>query len=89
MSKESSASTKPVKTYRFRGISASIFENKTDKGELFHKVSIVRTYKDGKNFQTTPTFSRDELPIVALVAQQSFDFILCEERDQRETEQGR
>ena len=83
MSKDSQNSTKPLKTFRFRGVSASVFENETDKGELFHKVSIVRTYKDGKRFHTTPTFSRDELPIVTLVAQQAYDFILTEERDAR------
>ena len=83
MSKDSQNSTKPLKTFRFRGVSASVFENQTDKGELFHKVSIVRTYKDGKRFHTTPTFSRDELPIVTLVAQQAYDFILTEERDAR------
>ena len=83
MSRDSQNSTKPLKTFRFRGVSASVFENQTDKGELFHKVSIVRTYKDGKRFHTTPTFSRDELPIVTLVAQQAYDFILTEERDVR------
>lgn len=91
MSRDSQNSTKPLKTFRFRGVSASVFENQTDKGELFHKVSIVRTYKDGKRFHTTPTFSRDELPIVTLVAQQAYDFILTEERDVRragDTEQA-
>ena len=87
MDKDSSTSTKPVKTFRFRGISASVFENKTDNGEVFHKVSIVRTYKDGRNFKTTPTFSRDELPIVHLVARQAFMFILTEERDLRDADQ--
>lgn len=87
MDKDTQTSTKPLKTIRFRGISASVFENKSDKGDVFHKVSIVRTYKDGRNFKTTPTFSRDELPIVSLVAQQAFDFILTEELDQRDTGQ--
>lgn len=86
MSKDSSTSTKPVKTFRFRGISASVFSNENDKGDVFHKVSIVRTYKDGRDFKTTPTFSRDELPIVSLVSQQAFDFILNEERDQRDAD---
>ncbi|MEZ6128962.1 MAG: hypothetical protein R3C59_09785 [Planctomycetaceae bacterium] len=83
MANDSQTSTKPLKTIRFRGISASVFENHSDKGETFHKVQIVRTFKDGKDFRTTPTFSRDELPIVILVAQEAFDYILCAERDNR------
>lgn len=84
----SSTSTKPLKTFRHRGISASVFENESEKGDLFYKVQIVRTYKDGKKFHSTPTFSRDELPLVILVTQQAFDFVLCEERDNK-TERAR
>lgn len=87
MEKDSQTSTKPIKTFRFRGICASVFENTTDKGDSFMKTSIVRTYKDGRDFKTTPTFSRDELPIVTLVSQQAYDFILNEEREQRDAEQ--
>lgn len=86
MANDSKPSTKPVKTYRFRGISASVFENQTEKGDPFYKVQIVRTYKDGKDFKSTPTFSRDELPVVMLVSQQAYDFVLCSERDNRREE---
>ncbi len=83
MSKDSSTSTKPVKTFRFRGISASVFSNENEKGDVFYKVSIVRTYKDGRDFKTTPTYSVNELPIVSLVTNQAFEFILNEENEQR------
>ncbi|MFK7821080.1 MAG: hypothetical protein AB8G99_20355 [Planctomycetaceae bacterium] len=84
MQNETQPSTKPAATFRYRGISASVFENHSEKGDPYYKVAIVRTYKDGKNgFKSTPTFSRDELPLVIKVAQQAFDFILVTERDNR------
>lgn len=83
MENETQTSTKPSATFRYRGISASVFENHSEKGDPYYKVSIVRTYKDGKDFKSTPTFSRDELPIVMLVAQQAYEFVLTTERDNR------
>ena len=84
MQEKSHSSTKPVETFRFRGVSASVFENQTDDGKPFHKVSLVRTYRDGKDFRTTNTFSRDELPLVMLVAKSAYEFVLSAERDNRE-----
>ena len=84
MENESSTSSKPVKTFRYRGISAAIFENHTENGDLFHKVQIVRNYKTENGFESTPNYSRADLPVVIYVCQQAFDFILCAERDARE-----
>ena len=70
---------KPVKAFRLRGISASVFANqaKTDSGvRTFHKVSIQRTYKDGDEFKTTTSFGRDDLPVVCLLMQQAWEYIL-------------
>jgi hypothetical protein len=73
------APTKPVKSFRLRGVSASVFENhaKSDGRDVtFHKVSLQRTYKDGNEFKTTTSFSRDDLPIARHVLQQAWEFIL-------------
>ena len=73
------ASTKPVKTYRFRGISASVFENHAKangRDVTFHKVSLQRTYKDGDDWKTTTSFGRDDLPIARLLLEQAWQFIL-------------
>ncbi|MEZ6133110.1 MAG: hypothetical protein R3C59_30950 [Planctomycetaceae bacterium] len=56
---------KPVKKFQLRGISASLFENKSENGSPFYKVSMTRTYRDGDEFKTTSAFGRDDLPIVA------------------------
>ena len=65
--------TKPVKSFRLRGISASVFENtaKTkDREVTFHKVSLQRTYRDGDEWKNTTSFGRDDLPIARLLLEQ-------------------
>lgn len=72
-------SVKPIQTFRLRGITASVFANKaeTKNGDItFHKVSIQRTYKDGDEFKTTASFGRDDLPIVRLLTDRAWHFIL-------------
>jgi hypothetical protein len=73
------SSTKPLKVFRLRGISASVFENhskNTERATTFHKVSLQRTYKDGDEFKTTTSFGRDELPVCMHLMQQAWAFIL-------------
>jgi hypothetical protein len=72
-------SAKPVKVFRLRGISASVFENHSKNAEkpvTYHKVSLQRTYMDGDNFKTTTSFGRDDLPVCVHVMQQAWAFIL-------------
>ena len=64
------ASMKPIKVFRSRGISASVFANhaKSDGRDIvFHKVSLQRTFKDGDEWKTTTSFGRDDLPIARLL----------------------
>lgn len=79
------ASTKPVKVFRLRGISASVFENESENGSFF-KVSVVRTYKDGKEFKSTPTFSRDDIPVMLHVATMAWHYVLQQEQEKRSSE---
>ena len=72
-------SVKPVHVIRLRGITASVFANtaETKNGDVtFHKVSVQRTYKDGNEFKTTTSFGRDDLPIVRLLTDRAWQFIL-------------
>lgn len=74
-----STGTKPLKTFRHRGLSASVFENHAKDPEsdvTFHKVSLQRTYKDGDEFKTTTSFGRDDLPVAVLLLQRAWEFIL-------------
>ena len=72
-------STKPVKVFRSRGVSASIFANhaKSDGRDItFHKVSLQRTWKDGDEWKSTSSFGRDDLPVVRLLLDRAWEFIL-------------
>jgi hypothetical protein len=72
-------STKPVKVFRLRGVSASVFANdaKTERGTVtFHKVSLQRAYKNGDEWKQTTSFGRDDLPVAKLLLEQAWQFIL-------------
>jgi hypothetical protein len=76
---ETPSSTKPVKTFRLRGISASIFPNHAQsdgRDIIFHKVSVQRSYKDGDEWKHTTSFGRDDLPVLQIVLQRAWEFIL-------------
>jgi hypothetical protein len=73
---------KPVKVFRVRGVSATVFRNHAkvrDREVVFHKVSLQRTYKDGDEFKSTSSLSRDDLPIAQLVLGQAWEWVLDEE----------
>ena len=76
---ETVSAQKPIKSIRLRGVSASIFANKAKvegREMTFHKVSVQRSYKDGDEWKTTTSFSRDDLPVVNIVLQRAWEFIL-------------
>ena len=76
---------RPVKVFRARGISASVFENESKSGDTFHKVTLQRTYYDGKEFKTTDSFSRDDLPVAGKLLGDAWEFILeAEEAKKKE-----
>ena len=81
MTKESNDNNQPVKKFRLRGISASVFENQTEKGQTYFKVTVQRSYKDGKTFKSTNTFSRDDLPLLTEVATAAWRDILKRESE--------
>ena len=85
----SKTTTKPVKVFRLRGISASIFANRATSAERtvpYFKVSLQRTYKDADGFKTTSSFSRDDIPVAGLLLSEAWGFILeSEEKNRRDT----
>ena len=71
--------SKPVKVFRLRGVSASVFENHSksdDRDVTFHKVSVQRAFRDGDEWKNTTSFGRDDLPIANLLLKQAWQFIL-------------
>lgn len=74
-------SKQPVQKFQLRGISASVFENQSENGVPFYKVSITRTYKADGEFKTATTFSRDDLPLVEVLTRQAWLSILKREAE--------
>ena len=60
-------SKKPVHEIRLGRIRAAIWENETQNGAR-HNVTLTRLYKDGDKWKDSGSFGRDDLPLVAKVA---------------------
>ena len=58
---------RPVHEIRLGKVKAAIWKNETDAG-IRYSVSIVRIFKTDEGWDSSPTFGRDELPLVAKVA---------------------
>jgi len=74
-----SGQNKPVKVFRFRGISASVFENTTyadNQPVRFFKVNLQRTFKRDGKFEHNSSFGRDDIPLARHVLSQAWQFIL-------------
>ncbi len=70
---------KPVKVFRNRGLSASVFPHRAmvkDRSVTFHNVTLQRTYKVGEEFKTTSSLDRDDVPVAILLLQRAWEFIL-------------
>jgi hypothetical protein len=65
----------PVKTLRLGRIKAAVWENEADR-KKFYNVTFARTYvDDAKQYHDTDSFGRDDLPLVAKLADQAHTFI--------------
>lgn len=73
------AGDQSVKTFRLRGISASVFQNETYQAGQpvrFYKVSLQRAFRHRGEFRHNSSFVRDEIPVAVHVLQQAWAFIL-------------
>lgn len=65
---------KPVHTVKLGRIRASIWKNTGQRG-TWYNVTIGRLFKRGEKFEESPSFSRDDLPLVEVAASQAFEWI--------------
>jgi hypothetical protein len=64
----------PVKTFRLGRIKAAVWENEGE--QKFYSVTLARTYVDeANNYHDSDSFGRDDLPLVAKLADQAHTFI--------------
>ena len=66
--------TRPVHEVRFGRIKAAIWENPSETGTRYN-VTITRIYKDDDGWKDTSSFGRDDLPLVAKVADLAHSWI--------------
>ena len=63
-------SNRPVHEIRIGRVRAAIWENDTSNG-MRHNVTFSRLYHDGESWRDSVSFGRDDLPLVAKVADQA------------------
>lgn len=62
-------SDRPVAEVRLGRIKAVIWANAGEDGERWHTVQLLRLYRDGEQWRPTHSFRRDDLLVVAKVAE--------------------
>ena len=71
---------KPIHELRWGRIRAAIWENDTQNGTR-HNVTLSRLYKDGDQWKDSTSFGRDDLLVVAKVAEAACDWIYQQGQD--------
>ena len=69
-----STKTKPAFEIRYGLIKATVWRKQTSFG-MRHNVKFVRLFKDGDQWRESLNFGRDDLPLVAKVADKCHDWI--------------
>ncbi len=72
---------KPVHEIRLGRIKAAIWENETQNGTMFN-VTISRLWKDGTQWNDSTSFGRDDLPLVAKIADMAHTWIFTQGQGQ-------
>ena len=66
---------KPIHEIRLGKVRAAIWENGTDSDRVRYSVSFSRLYKDGEHWRDSSSFGRQELLLLAKVADLAHTFL--------------
>ena len=75
MSSAKESTNEPLRVFRAPGMSVAVFENTSEEGKTFYKLSAQRVYRVGKDFKTSTSFSFTEVPTLLLVMQRAWNYI--------------
>jgi hypothetical protein len=75
---------KPVKEVRIGHVKAAVWSHKSETGTRY-SVTLSRIWKDGDTWKSTDGFGRDDLLILAKVADQTHTW-LCQTQAEERTE---
>ncbi len=81
------SNNQPIQRLRIGNISAAIFENKTQEGKTFYNAQFDRSYRDGETWKHTQSYGRDDLLILAKLADQVHSWIV-EKQQSASTEES-
>jgi len=76
---------RPVHEIRMGRVRAAIWENDTQNGTR-HNVTFSRLYRDGDQWKDSSSFGRDDLPLLAKVADQVHSWIYQQSQSQSRPE---
>ena len=79
---------KPVHEVRLGAIKAAIWRNDTPNGVRFN-VTFARLYRDADEWKSTDSFGRDDLLVLAKVADQAHSWIHEQGREEQEEKDSR
>ena len=81
---------KPVHEIRMGKVKAAVWANEIEGGAIRHNVTFSRIYKDNDNqWQTSSSFGRDELPLLAKVADLAHTWIFQSGSENGDQQGGR
>ena len=72
---------RPVHEIRMGRVRAAIWENDTQNGTRYN-VTLSRLYRDGEQWKDSSSFGRDDLPLLAKVADQVHTWIYQQSQSQ-------
>jgi hypothetical protein len=75
---------RPLKELRIGAVRAAIWRNNGDNG-AWHNVTFERLYRDGDEWKSSASFGRDELLLLAKIADQAHTWIIEAEMAERAT----
>ena len=73
--------TKPIHEVRLGHIKAAVWKNETEVGVRFN-VTLSRLYKDGDSWKSTDSFGRDDLLLLAKVADNTHSWIFAQSQEE-------
>jgi hypothetical protein len=79
------SSDRPVHEIRMGRIKAAIWRNENETGTWF-SITITRIYKTESGWETSNSFSRDELPLVSKVADMAHSWVYQHGNDRDDNE---
>ena len=77
---EAAVNRKPIHEIRMGRIKAAIWQNETDN-IIRYNVTFGRLFKEGESWRQTESFGRDDLPVLAKVADQAHSFIFQKQQE--------